>query len=79
MTASLHYQQRSSIKHINISTLTSENIELPILTLNPQLTTVALPLFIYKVPAGFPSPADDHLEATIDVVIQTPLSFNPYR
>lgn len=67
MTASLHYLKRSNVKHINVSALTSENIELPILALNPHLTTVALPLFISKVPAGFPSPADDHLEATIDL------------
>jgi len=26
-----------------------------------------LPLFGSKIPAGFPSPADDHLEATIDL------------
>ncbi len=28
---------------------------------------VNLPLFGTKIPAGFPSPADDHLEATIDL------------
>ncbi|MFZ2312573.1 MAG: translesion error-prone DNA polymerase V autoproteolytic subunit [Methylobacter sp.] len=26
-----------------------------------------MPLFASKIPAGFPSPADDHLEATIDM------------
>ncbi|OAI14873.1 peptidase S24 [Methylomonas lenta] len=29
-----------------------------------------LPLFGSKIPAGFPSPADDHLEATIDLNLQ---------
>jgi len=47
--------------------LASDNILLPLLDLNPHLSEVELPLFISKVPAGFPSPADDHLEATIDL------------
>ncbi len=32
--------------------------------LNP--TSIALPLFNSKVPAGFPSPADDHVEKRLD-------------
>lgn len=47
--------------------LRSDTMELPLSLLNPWLTTVELPLYTSKVPAGFPSPADDHLEATIDL------------
>lgn len=55
-------------KHVAKSAaLWSGDLELPVLTLNEQLTSLALPLFTSTVPAGFPSPADDHLEATIDL------------
>ncbi|MFO0068998.1 MAG: LexA family protein, partial [Alphaproteobacteria bacterium] len=30
-------------------------------------TSVNRPLFLSKVPAGFPSPADDYLEGTLDL------------
>jgi DNA polymerase V len=30
-------------------------------------TQISLPLFISKVPAGFPSPADDYVEKTLDL------------
>ncbi|WP_081906302.1 LexA family protein [Methylobacter tundripaludum] len=43
------------------------NVQLPIFELAPFPTQVDLPLFAFKIPAGFPSPADDHLEATIDL------------
>ena len=33
----------------------------------PLPRVMPLPLFSGKVAAGFPSPADDHLEATIDL------------
>jgi DNA polymerase V len=33
----------------------------------PEAPPRALPLFGHKVPAGFPSPADDYLEATLDL------------
>jgi len=46
---------------------TSDNIVLPILALSQLPTWVELPMFGSKIPAGFPSPADDHLEATIDL------------
>uniref|UniRef100_UPI00402B7B27 LexA family protein n=1 Tax=Methylomonas sp. SPW-1 TaxID=3438877 RepID=UPI00402B7B27 len=45
----------------------SDDLELPILVLSQQLTTVELPLFTSTVPAGFTSPAEDHLESTIDL------------
>jgi DNA polymerase V len=32
-----------------------------------QLSQLSLPLFGSRVPAGFPSPADDHLEASLDL------------
>lgn len=32
----------------------------------PHLQTLSLPLFQSKVPAGFPSPADDHVEGCLD-------------
>lgn len=44
-----------------------DNIALPILKPSEAPWLVSLPLFAGKVPAGFPSPADDHLEATIDL------------
>jgi DNA polymerase V len=43
------------------------NVQLPIFELAPFPMQVDLPLFAFKIPAGFPSPADDHLEATIDL------------
>jgi len=30
-------------------------------------TTLARPLFLSKVPAAFPSPADDYIEGTLDL------------
>jgi DNA polymerase V len=45
----------------------TDNIALPILAPCAAPRPVALPLFAAKVPAGFPSPADDHLEAVIDL------------
>ena len=30
-------------------------------------TTLSLPLFLSRVPAGFPSPADDYLEGSLDL------------
>jgi DNA polymerase V len=44
-----------------------DNIALPILKPSEVMSLVNLPLFGGKVPAGFPSPADDHLEATVDL------------
>ena len=44
-----------------------DNIALPILKPSEVPSLVNLPLFAAKVPAGFPSPADDHLEASIDL------------
>jgi DNA polymerase V len=41
--------------------------QLPILELSQLPTLVNLPLFGSKIRTGFPSPADDHLEATIDL------------
>jgi DNA polymerase V len=38
-----------------------------ILRLPAQLSQLPLPLFGYRVAAGFPSPADDHLEDTLDL------------
>jgi DNA polymerase V len=60
------YQPRST-KPLNFAALWSDNLELPILEPQQQLSSLELPLFTSKVPAGFPSPADDHLEATIDL------------
>ncbi len=47
--------------------LTTDNVLLPILESSQFPTWVDLPLFASKIPAEFPSPADDHLEATIDL------------
>ncbi|MGD7035707.1 translesion error-prone DNA polymerase V autoproteolytic subunit [Methylotuvimicrobium buryatense] len=45
----------------------SDNLALPFFGPATQPSTLKLPLFTSKVPAGFPSPADDHLEASIDL------------
>ena len=34
---------------------------------NPKIGSKIIPLFGYKVSAGFPSPADDHLEKDLDL------------
>lgn len=47
--------------------LVTDNLHWPAFALSPLLSSLALPLFLSKVPAGFPSPADDHLEASIDL------------
>ena len=57
-------QQRSDIFSQRLKT---GNLELPILEPSQFMTLLELPLFTSKVPAGFPSPADDHLEASIDL------------
>jgi len=59
-------QQQSVTQHYRVLR-TSDNLQLPIRKVNPLPTLVDLPLFGSKIPAGFPSPADDHLEATIDL------------
>ncbi len=60
------YQPRNA-KPLNIAALWSDDLELPILEPQQQLSIIELPLFTSKVPAGFPSPADDHLESSIDL------------
>ena len=64
-SASIPLRQQQSVTHHDRVVLTSDNLQLPIRKLNPLPTLVDLPLFGSKIPAGFPSPADDHLEATI--------------
>jgi DNA polymerase V len=64
---SLSQRLKSSPKIPLARPLTSDNVQLPLLSLDAQLTQLALPLFLSKVPAGFPSPADDHLDASIDL------------
>jgi len=59
-------QQQFVTQHYRVL-LTSDNLQLPIRKLNQLPTLVGVPLFGSKIPAGFPSPADDHLEATIDL------------
>lgn len=38
-----------------------------LLTLSDNLTALSIPLFTTKISAGFPSPADDHIESQIDL------------
>tara|TARA_R110002110_G_scaffold415856_3_gene658494 strand:+ start:73946 stop:74401 length:456 start_codon:yes stop_codon:yes gene_type:complete len=38
-----------------------------ILTCKEEFTSIPLPLFLSKIRAGFPSPADDHLDKTLDL------------
>jgi DNA polymerase V len=52
---------------LNCNGLMSDCLQLPIKVLNTFPLSFDLPLFGSKVPAGFPSPADDHLEASIDL------------
>ena len=59
-------QQQFVTQHYRVL-LTSDNLQLPIRKLNQLPALVDVPLFGSKIPAGFPSPADDHLEATIDL------------
>ncbi|WP_347989130.1 translesion error-prone DNA polymerase V autoproteolytic subunit [Methylomonas sp. AM2-LC] len=47
--------------------LRSDSLHLPFLPLQQMPLAMAVPLFGSKIPAGFPSPADDHLEASIDL------------
>ena len=63
----LQNQHQQFLHQYDSEWLTADNLHLPILELSPFPTLVGLPLFASKIPAGFPSPADDHLEATIDL------------
>ena len=45
----------------------SEQLQAPLLEFIPNPVVMRVPLFASKVPAGFPSPADDHLEAALDL------------
>lgn len=45
----------------------SDNLYLAIHECTQFPSIVKLPLYGTKIPAGFPSPADDHLEASIDL------------
>lgn len=66
-SATLHYlQPYLDPKPLSYWTIV-DNIVLPILKVSEFPTLINLPLFASKVPAGFPSPADDHLEASIDL------------
>lgn len=47
-----HYFPQEDIKLLNLST---------------NKLSIKLPLYSYKISAGFPSPADDHLEKTLDL------------
>ena len=47
-----HYLPQEDIKLLNLST---------------NKLSIKLPLYSYKISAGFPSPADDHLEKTLDL------------
>lgn len=60
------YQHRNA-QACPVAFARSDNLVLPFLGPATQPSTLKLPLFTSKVPAGFPSPADDHLEAAIDL------------
>ena len=66
-SASIPLRQQQSVTQNDRGLLTSDHLQLPLRKLNPLPTLVDVPLFGSKIPAGFPSPADDHLEATIDL------------
>lgn len=66
-SASLQIQQQQFVNRHHSECLTADNVQLPIYELSQFPIRIDLPLFACKVPAGFPSPADDHLEASIDL------------
>jgi DNA polymerase V len=66
-TTPFQIQHQQLLNRYDNTWLTVDNLQLPILELSQLPTLVNLPLFGSKIRAGFPSPADDHLEATIDL------------
>jgi DNA polymerase V len=66
-TTQLQKQPQQLLNRYDSAWLTVDNLQLPILELSQLPTLVNLPLFGSKIRAGFPSPADDHLEASIDL------------
>jgi DNA polymerase V len=66
-TTPLQIQDQQLHNRYDSAWLTADNLQLPILELSQLPTLVHLPLFGSKIRAGFPSPADDHLEASIDL------------
>ncbi|MGZ6518108.1 MAG: LexA family protein [Bacteroidia bacterium] len=66
-TTNLQKQHQQLLTRYDSEWLIADNLQLPIFGLSQFPTLVDLPLFASKIPAGFPSPADDHLEATIDL------------
>lgn len=60
---SLVTQVRSFLK--GMQSLKSTDLEWG--TVHPHLTAIALPLYGTNVAAGFPSPADDHLDRMLDL------------
>lgn len=62
---SLHLQ--SQIDRIRCRYLKFDNLQMPTLEPNELSAVLELPLFASKVPSGFLSPADDHLEVPIDL------------
>jgi len=71
----LHLHQQH-FKQIQLDNGTVNTADLPIWTLpDEQLCKIKIPLFSGKVAAGFPSPADDYVEKTLDLnelLIQKP-------
>lgn len=65
ITATANLSQQLS--DILCQQLKTDNLQLPILELSQFAPQLELPLFTSKVPAGFPSPADDHIESSIDL------------
>ncbi len=62
----LHYKQQK---------LQHNDMLVDVLRPSPHLSHCALPLFAAKVSAGFPSPADDYVDKTLDLnelLIQNP-------
>lgn len=67
ITFTSHFPQQLS--DIFSPQLKTDNLQLPIIGPSQLTQHLELPLFTAMVPAGFgfPSPADDHLEASIDL------------
>lgn len=54
--------KQKDIDHLNARLETSADIFMPM-----DNTTVKVPIYLHKVVAGFPSPAEDYIESTLDL------------
>ncbi|MCF7988157.1 MAG: hypothetical protein K9L60_11375 [Methylovulum sp.] len=78
----IHHLHKQPANRADTDWVSVDNLTLPIMESSTFPLRVSLPLFTSKVSAGFPSPADDHLEASIDLnqhAIKHPLRLSLLR